>query len=126
MIGPPNAKPGYQVRYSSSLWRKNSAVVTSPGTLCQVPREFEFNPALVNIMEPSPWKSFVPLLVATLITPPTAPPYSASNPPLLTWTSLTNSKGIELSTPSEPRRMSETSTPSMMKTFSEPLAPSIW
>jgi hypothetical protein len=81
----------------------------------------------------APWNSLPPLRVITLITPPDAWPYSASNPPVLTWVSLMKSAVTPVPSdpnwrenePMAPKPAFEAFTPSMMKLFSRPLAPPI-
>ena len=99
------------------LERGSGAVVNVTSVAGYVPNPGEAaygasKAALLNSNPASPWKSFEPLLVITLITPPVAPPYSASKPALLTWTSCTNSSGSALFCGRKPLTFSFTSTPS--------------
>src|SRR6476469_3071294 len=122
MIGPPTVAP-------ASL-SDEPVVLTEPlGVFTWVqPLSSEPGRAYPNRL---PRRSFEPLLVTTLTTPPVDWPNSASKPPVLTWTSCMKSYGVPF--PSDPKMIEYDPsapypafvmfTPSTMYAFSRPEPP---
>src|SRR6185369_2058264 len=123
-IAPPIDPPNSLLRIGSFLSCVKSAFVSSNGFITSRLTGAADSALPSKYQCPSPCITLPPLLVTALTTPPSAPPYSAEIPLVLTCTSCRYSNTVFWR--DAPFTSELVTMPSTVKAFSAPLAPFTW